>query len=145
MGVAVADWAGFWAACIAGVIVMTGLLTIVGLRVRAYQRRLVVQSTMTAAGFHVVTRSGRRQEIHLDEVKSVTIVTEEGPLDTLAWWEVKLVSGQVFEFAGYQGSREFMEKLRSLPGFDNEALDKAGTSWKSARYVCWKRGRSGVK
>jgi hypothetical protein len=145
MSVAVADLSGFWVACIVGVVVMTGLLTLLWLRVRSYHRRLVIQSTMTPAGFHVVTRSGRRHEIRLDELKSVAIVTEEGPLDTAAWWELKLVSGRVFEFAGYQGTRELKEKLQSLPGFDNDALDEAGKSWKSARFVCWKRHTPVVK
>ncbi len=93
-----------------------------------------------------VQPDGMRKTIRWDDLDEIRILTtDEGP-----WHED--VHFVLITFDGKRGctvpqlcdgSKQLLERLQQLPGFDNEAVIEAMSSTSNAEFVCWKRASLG--
>ena len=93
----------------------------------------------------VVTRvrpDGVQETIRWDELYEVEIITtDEGPRQEDVFFLLIASDGKsgCAVPQSSEGSKQLLERLQKLPGFDNEAVISAMGSTSMARFVCWKR------
>lgn len=100
--------------------------------------------TMTDALISCARSSGKVESVAWDDLKEVAIITnDEGPfaIDVM-WLLVGNESGCVVPL-GATGEAALVEKLQTLPGFDNEVMIEAMSSTVNRKFVCWQRKESG--
>ncbi len=86
--------------------------------------------------------NGTIQSIAWDELRRVEIVTtDEGPFLPDSFWVLTGEKNQCIIAQGAQGESLLLERLQSLPEFDNEALISAIGSTSNERFLCWDRDR----
>jgi hypothetical protein len=93
----------------------------------------------------VVTRfrpDGVQETVRWADLAEVGIITtDEGPWSEDVFWLLVGCDGKsgcaVPQCA--EGSKELLEVLQKLPGFDNEAVIEAMGSTSNAKFTCWKR------
>lgn len=86
--------------------------------------------------------NGTIQSIAWDELRRVEIVTtDEGPFLPDSFWVLTGEKNQCIIAQGAKGESLLLERLQSLPEFDNEALISAIGSTSNERFLCWDRDR----
>ncbi len=73
----------------------------------------------------------------LHEVEIVT--TDDGPWACDWYWVLHGASSGIAVPQGATGEVGLLERLQRLPGFDNEAVIRAGPHTDNHRVTCWKR------
>jgi hypothetical protein len=90
-----------------------------------------------------VTRTmpdGRTESILWDELQEVNIVTtDEGPAVDDVFWVLSGNGKGCAVPSESVGMKELLNRLQSLPGFNNAAVIQAMGSTQNAKFVCWKR------
>jgi hypothetical protein len=109
---------------------------------RRLRQRAPDRVTFTADAVTRTRPDGVQETIRWDDLDEVTILTtDEGPWREDVFFLLSASGGEsgcaVPQSA--DGTRELLERLQQLPGFDNGAVIKAMGSTSVARFVCWKR------
>ena len=83
---------------------------------------------------------GLSESVRWDDLKAVLIqTTDEGPFgDDVFWVLLGNESGCVVPQSA-TGEKEFLERLQTLPNFDNEAVIEAMSSIDNNQFLCWKK------
>lgn len=99
---------------------------------------------LTDTHLQVVSPKGEREEVALNELSSVAVLTNDlGPFFTDVWWGLEFNEKKLMIPQGATGETELLEYLQKLEGFDNEALIHAMVSCENAVFICWERKKAG--
>jgi len=86
--------------------------------------------------------NGKTESIAWDELRRVEIITtDEGPFLPDSFWVLTSDTTQCTIAQGAKGESMLLERLQSLPEFDNEALISAMESTSNERFLCWNKAR----
>lgn len=84
--------------------------------------------------------NGKTETVRWDDLQEVGIITtDEGPFNEDVYWVLLGNKGGCAISGGAQGMKKLLERLQTLPSFDNEAVIKAMGSTKNGKFQCWKR------
>lgn len=100
----------------------------------------VWEATLSVAGVSCAGPNGVVESVEWDDLKEVAIVTtDEGPFAADVVW--LLIGGKSVCVVpqGATGEDVLLEKLQTLPGFNNEAVIEAMGSTSNRKFVCWER------
>ena len=67
------------------------------------------------------------------------MTTDAGPAVTDVYFILADSAGECIIPMGSAGDEGLLEKLQTLPGFDNETYIKAMSSTENARFLCWQK------
>jgi len=84
--------------------------------------------------------NGKIQTVHWSSLKSVVIRTsEKGPWHTDVFWVLKDHEGksQCIIPLGAKGETHLLDRLQTLPAFDDEAFIEAMGSTRNKKFICW--------
>jgi len=98
--------------------------------------------TFTGDAVTRVRPDGVEETIRWDDLHEVGILTtDEGPWQEDVFFLLVASDGKSGCAApqSSDGSKQLLERLQQLPGFDNDAVIKAMGSTSNAKFVCWKR------
>ncbi|MFN3166940.1 MAG: hypothetical protein ACE37H_07740 [Phycisphaeraceae bacterium] len=81
------------------------------------------------------------QSLALEDLVGVIIETNDlGPFAPDVYWVLLSEKDENLFFPmGASGEERVIEKLQSLPGFDNDAMIRAMSSTQVQRFICWRR------
>ncbi|HSU17194.1 hypothetical protein [Longimicrobium sp.] len=92
------------------------------------------------AGIHAAFPNGKSWTVEWAELERVAIrTTDEGPFADDVIWMLQTPQGVYGIPQGVDGEPELLERLQSLPGFDNEAVIAAMGSVENQTFLCWER------
>lgn len=92
----------------------------------------------------LVHPAGLRETVSFAALKHVVLrTTDQGPLVDDMFWLLEDDEREIVVPSGAEGADALLEKLQSLPGFDNEAVIAASASTDNALIPCWKRTGGG--
>lgn len=99
------------------------------------------------AGFinfeHPEHPDGTTESIDWDEIHRVEVVTtDEGPFLPDSFWVLTGDQVQCIIAQGAKGEKVLLERLQTLPEFDNDALISAMGSTSNERFLCWDRDQN---
>jgi hypothetical protein len=84
--------------------------------------------------------NGKAESLEWADLKVVAIeTTDEGPFAADVFWYLAGESSGCVVPLGATGEPTLVERLQTLPGFDNEALIKAMTSTSNQRFILWRK------
>jgi hypothetical protein len=84
--------------------------------------------------------NGRIEKVDWDDLQSVEIITtDEGPFLPDVFWLLNGSNTSCVIPGGATGEMELLHRFQKLPGFQNEAVIKAGPSVGNARFLCWQK------
>jgi len=84
---------------------------------------------------------GKIEKIAWEEINSIFIITtDEGPFVCDWYWIFEGSDSGCAVPQGATGEKELLEKIQSLPNFNNQAILDASPSTDNAKFVCWKKG-----
>jgi hypothetical protein len=89
-----------------------------------------------------VRPDGVEETIRWDDLHEVGILTtDEGPTQEDVFFLLIAANGKsgCAIPQSSDGSKQLLERLQQLPGFDNAAVIKAMGSTSNGKFVCWKR------
>jgi hypothetical protein len=98
--------------------------------------------TFTDDSVRRVRADGVTETIRWDDVHEVGILTtDEGPWQEDVFFLLIAADGKsgCCVPQSSDGSKQLLERLQQLPGFDNEAVIKGMGSTSNGKFVCWKR------
>lgn len=103
-------------------------------------RKLIRSLEVREEGLSLISGRGRLW-LPLNEIEEITLVNKEAdPLIDDVIWELVTLKGVKLEIPdGIKGSKELLERLQRLPGFDNDAVIESMSAFSSSRRLCWKR------
>lgn len=87
---------------------------------------------------------GTTETIGWDQLNRVEVVTtDEGPFLPDSFWVLTGNQTQCTIAQGAQNENLLLERLQTLPGFDNDGLISAMGSTANARFLCWDKYKRG--
>jgi hypothetical protein len=100
--------------------------------------------TLSDAGMSCKRPNGEIESVTWDDLELVAIeTTDEGPYLTDFFWYLIGAQGGCVVPLGATGENALIERLRALPGFDNDAVTQAAASTSNHKFICWKRNAVG--
>ena len=102
-------------------------------------RRGAESVEITAEGVTRRLGDGRVEAVTWDALTEVRIVTTTGGPFAEDLFFVLEAGGSGCVVPQSHASTEFVSRLQSLPGFDNEQMIEAMSSTADAEFVCWRR------
>ena len=101
---------------------------------------MVDQVTVDDTAVRQVSPEGGVKEVRWDDLAEVGIVTTDaGPFDEDVYWMLIDAGGEGIAVPSSAVTDELLDRLQTLPGFDNEQMIHAMSSTEDARFVCWQR------
>jgi hypothetical protein len=83
---------------------------------------------------------GKTERVGWGDLQRVEILTtSDGPIAPDVFWILHGTEGGCAIPHGATGDRELLERLQTLPGFDNATLIEAMGSTTERRFLCWQR------
>ena len=83
---------------------------------------------------------GKTERVGWGDLQRVEILTtSDGPIAPDVFWILHGTVGGCAIPHGATGDRELLERLQTLPGFDNATLIEAMGSTTERRFLCWQR------
>ena len=80
------------------------------------------------------------ERVGWSELQKVEVVTTgDGPFAPDVFWVLHGASGGCVVPQGATGDKELLERLQTLPGFDNQVFIEAMSSSSDGRFLCWQR------
>ena len=120
-----------------------GSLALLLLAVRFFNFRRTVKTDRVLFDNLMITNAsadGETQSVRWDDLQEVGILTtDDGPAAEDVHWILLGASGRCAVPGGAKGMNELLVRLQQLPGFNNEAVNKAMGSTTHNNFVCWKR------
>ena len=96
--------------------------------------------SLSDEGVSCVRPNGVVEAIGWDDLKKVIIVTtDEGPFAADVMWLLLGEKSGCMIPLGATGEDQLIERLQTLPGFDNEAMIEAMSSTSNRKFVCWEK------
>ena len=96
--------------------------------------------TISEKGVSCQRPHGEKESVDWVDVNAVLIkTTDEGPFLPDVFWVLVGDKGGCVIPQGATGEKALMERLRTLVGFDNEAVIKAMQCAENQGFLCWKR------
>jgi hypothetical protein len=84
--------------------------------------------------------NGDFEQVRFDDLVRVEVqTTDAGPEVTDVYFILADSKSECIIPMGSAGDEHLLEKLQTLPGFDNETYSKAMSSTEDARFVCWQK------
>jgi len=88
---------------------------------------------------------GTVERVSWADLQRVEVVTtDEGPFVPDVFWVLHGTDGGCAVPQGATGDSALLERLQTLPGFDNKAFIDAMTCASDRRFLCWQRSESGI-
>lgn len=88
----------------------------------------------------VIFPDGTIDMMSWDSIGLITIETNDGgPMGSDVWWCVSNNARTVRFPSGATGEKEFIQRVQTFPGFDNDTLIAATQSTEHAAFTCWQR------
>ena len=86
---------------------------------------------------------GTFERVGWSDLEKVEIITTgDGPFVTDVFWVLHGGQSGCAVPGGATGEMELLQRLQTLPGFDNEVLIEAMGCTSNKRFVCWQKDRS---
>ena len=86
---------------------------------------------------------GTAERVSWSDLEKVEIITTgDGPFVTDVFWVLHGGQSGCAVPGGATGEMELLQRLQTLPGFDNEVLIEAMGCTSNKRFVCWQKDRS---
>ncbi len=83
---------------------------------------------------------GKVERVGWADLQKVEVVTTgDGPFAPDVFWVLHGTDGGCAVPQGATGDSQLLERLQTLPGFDNHAFIEAMSSTSDRRFLCWKR------
>ena len=83
---------------------------------------------------------GKTERVSWADLQKVEVVTTgDGPFAPDVFWVLHGTDGGCAVPQGATGDRQLLERLQTLPGFDNGSFIEAMSSTSDRRFVCWQR------
>jgi hypothetical protein len=84
--------------------------------------------------------NGDIEQVQWDDLERVEVLTTDaGPAVTDVYFILVGSDTECIIPMGSAGDEHLLEKLQTLPGFDNETYIKAMSSTEDARFLCWQK------
>jgi hypothetical protein len=84
--------------------------------------------------------NGDIEQVRFDDLLRVEVMTTDaGPAVTDVYFILADSEGECVIPMGSAGDEHLLEKLQTLPGFDNETYIQAMSSTEDARFLCWQK------
>lgn len=96
--------------------------------------------TLSDEGVSCARPNGLVEAIGWDDLKEVAIVTTDGgPFAFDVMWVLLGEKSGCMVPLGATGEDKLIEKLQTLPGFNNEVMIGAMSSTSNQKFVCWEK------
>ena len=96
--------------------------------------------TFDDTGVRRVSPEGGAEEVRWDDLTDVKIVaSDEGPFGEDVYWQLAGSDGTGVAVPGSSVTDDLLDRLQSLPGFDNELMIQAMSSTDDVQFLCWQR------
>lgn len=83
---------------------------------------------------------GKVERVGWDDLQKIEVVTTSaGPFAPDVFWVLQGSDGGCVVPQGATGDGRLLERLQTLPGFDNGAVIEAMTSMSDRRFLCWQK------
>ena len=93
---------------------------------------------VTEEGVECTWNSGRNETILFADLSKVSIVsTSSGPFADDLFWQLETPSLSVLIPCSMEEDEQLLDKMQSLPGFDNRVFIQAMTCTEDKTFVCW--------
>ena len=84
--------------------------------------------------------NGNVKSVEWADLRMVAVeTTDEGPFAADVFWHLTGETSSCVVPLGATGEPALVERLQTLPGFDNETLIKAMTSTSNQRFILWQK------
>lgn len=103
-----------------------------------HESRTVLKCSTNA--LFVIFPDGATDMMPWNSIERITIETNDsGPLGSDMWWCVSDNARTVRFPSGATGEKEFLQRVQTFSGFDNDTLIAATQSTEHAEFTCWQR------
>jgi hypothetical protein len=104
----------------------------------APERRIVVR--VSDSEIVCERPDGQAERVRWEDLQQVEVVTTgDGPFAPDVFWVLHGTDGGCVVPQGATGDRTLLERLQTLPGFDNTVFIEAMASTSDRRFMCWQR------